>query len=372
MNTGSAGSTLTYAIVGSAASIVGMHLDALAHLPHTDVVAMCDIDTEKGAERAKGAGCPFFTDHRELLEKVRPDIAVICTPHPLHARIAVDCFRAGAHVLVEKPIAVDTADADEMIAAADSAGRLLAVNFQERFRPAIEYARAFIAGGGMGSMLRVLSVEPWLRTAAYYRSAPWRGTWKGEGGGVLMNQAPHTLDLLCHLAGMPVRVWGVARRRVHEIQCEDSAHALLEYEGGAMGYVTVSTAEAGVDQRLEMLGDRALIQLVADQLSVVRFDPPLRQHIATAQEGLHQPRGNAERIDVPELTRPRHDAIHEDFQMAIRRKGKPRCDGRDARMSLELANAILLSSFTERPVDLPLDRPAYSKLLSRLRRESAD
>jgi predicted dehydrogenase len=274
--------------------------------------------------------------------------------------------------LVEKPIAVDTADADEMIAAADSAARLLAVNFQERFRPAIERARAFIAGGGLGSMLRVLSVEPWLRTAAYYRSAPWRGTWKGEGGGVLMNQAPHTFDLLCHLTGMPARVWGVARRRVHDIQCEDSAHALLEYAGGAMGYVSVSTAEAGFEQRLEILGDRALIRLVGDELSFVRFDPPLRQHIALATEGLRQPRAEEERIELPAPTRPRHDAIHEDFQTAIRRGGKPRCDGRDARMSLELANAILLSSFSERPVDIPLDRAAYTQLLARLRQGSGD
>ncbi len=284
--------------------------------------------------------------------------------------MAIDCLGARAHVLVEKPIAVDVADADEMIAAADDAGRVLAVSFQERFRPAIEHARAFLARGGLGSMLRILAVQPSLRSAAYYRSAPWRGSWKGEGGGVLVNQAAHTLDFVCHLAGMPAKVWGVARRRNHEIQCEDSAHALLEWQSGAMGYVTVSTAEAGAEPRLEILGDRALVKLVGDELSIVHFEPSLCDHIASAEEGFAEPRTTVERIDLPASTRPRHDALHEDFQIAIREEGRPRCDARDARMSLELANAILLSSFTERPVELPVDRAAYRRLLARLQGEN--
>src|SRR5262245_49717403 len=146
---------------------------------------MADVDAERGAKKVAAASCPFFLDHRELLRTIRPDAVVICTPHLLHAQQAQDALLAGAHVLVEKPMAVEVADADAMIAAAEQSGRVLAVSFQERFRPTVQYARDFIARGELGPLLRVLSVEPWLRTAAYYRSSSWRGSWKGEGGGVL-------------------------------------------------------------------------------------------------------------------------------------------------------------------------------------------
>lgn len=186
---------LRYAFIGAAAAIVDAHLDGLEGVP-CEIVGMADVDAERGATKAAKVGCAFFVDHHDLLSVVRPDAVVICTPHPLHAEQTLDALSSGAHVLVEKPMAVEVADADAMIATAERTRRVLAVNFQERFRAAVQYARDFIARGELGPLLRVLSVEPWLRTAAYYRSASWRGTWKGEGGGVLMNQAPHTLDVL--------------------------------------------------------------------------------------------------------------------------------------------------------------------------------
>src|SRR5690242_19438473 len=134
-------STFRYAIIGCAAGIATSHLQALAQLPDAQIVGMADINAERGAARAAEVKSPFFVDHRELLEQTHPDIAVICTPHPFHAPIAIDCFAAGAHVLTEKPIAIEVEEADKMIAAAEAAGRLLAINFQQRFRPAVEKAR---------------------------------------------------------------------------------------------------------------------------------------------------------------------------------------------------------------------------------------
>ena len=357
---------LRYAIIGCGAGVAALHLEALSKLQNIEVVAMCDIDLERGQKRAITGDCPFFLDHEVLLRERRPDVAVICTPHPDHPRLAKDCLRAGAHVLVEKPLAVDVADADEMIATAERAGRLLGVSFQERFRPATEYARAFMQSGRLGPVIRVLSSEPWLRTAAYYRSASWRGTWKGEGGGVLLNQASHTLDLLCHLTGMPATVWGMTRTRVHAMECEDSAQAMLEYENGGFGYLTASTVEGGTEKRIEVVGDRALLKIADEQLSIVNFDPPLRDHIAAAPHRSH-PRTRKHPIELAPAAAQGHLAVHEDFQAAILEGRAPRCDGREALMSLELANAIVLSSFTERPVKLPLDRRAYTQLLDRLR-----
>ena len=357
---------LRYAFIGSGAAVVDAHLEALRALP-IEIVGMADIDAARGAPQAAKNDCPFFAHHRDLLREVRPDAVIVCTPHPLHAEHACDSLDARAHVLVEKPMAVDVGDADRMIEAAERAGRVLAVNFQERFRPSVEFARGFIRRGELGALLRVLAVEPWMRTAAYYRSAPWRGTWKGEGGGVLMNQAPHTLDMLCDLVGMPRKVWGMTRTRAHAIEAEDSAQAMLEYANGAFGYVTASTVESGTDRRLEIIGDRACLKLVDDELTIVHFDPPLRDHIARSPDVFGQPGTRAEIVALRPASDSRFHAAHRDFHEAIRDGRPPWCDGKSGLMSLELANAITLSSHTESPVSLPLDRVAYGRLLAGLR-----
>ena len=269
--TTSGSTTLRYAIIGGAAGIAPTHIRALQQLPGAQIVGLSDINAEGGAARAAEVGCPFFVDHREMLAELKPDVAVICAPHPFHPPLALDAFAAGAHVLVEKPIAVSVGEADTMIAAAERAGRLLVVSFQQRFRPAVEHIRGLIDAGELGELVRVLCVEPWYRPAAYYSSASWRGTWKGEGGGVLMNQAPHTLDLLCAFVGLPHKVWGWTRTIAHAIEVEDTAQAMLEYSNGAPGYLNINTVEHGLKQRIEIIGDRAALEWVGDQLTIHRF-----------------------------------------------------------------------------------------------------
>ncbi|MBA3943293.1 MAG: Gfo/Idh/MocA family oxidoreductase [Herpetosiphonaceae bacterium] len=355
---------LRYAFIGSAATIVSLHLKALAQLP-ADIVGMADVDAERGAARASEVGCPFFAAHRPMLDKVRPDVVVITTPHPFHPALAIDAFAAGAHVLVEKPMAIDVAAADQMIDAAKQAQRLLAVNFQQRFRPDIERAKTLIEAGAIGPLVRVLCVEPWYRSAAYYRSAAWRGKWKTEGGGVLMNQAPHTLDLLCYLVGMPAKVWGWTRTLEHAIECEDTAQAMLEYPNGAPGYFTASTVEAGSKRRLHIVGDCGSIELTGDQLTVTTFTPSLKEFLVSTPELFAEPDNSRETMTLPG-DGGGHLAVHRDLYRSIIEGHSPRCDGRQGLMSLELANAIVLSSYTERPVTLPLDRSAYADLLADL------
>jgi UDP-N-acetyl-2-amino-2-deoxyglucuronate dehydrogenase len=360
------GSQLRVAIIGSAAGIAATHLHALSQFPAAQIVGMADVAAERGLARAQEYGCPFFTDHRALLAEVRPDIAVITTPHPFHAALAIDCFEAGAHVLVEKPLAVEVAEADAMVAAAEKAGRLLAVNFQQRFRPGVEKARALIESGELGELVRVLCVEPWFRTQYYYGSAAWRGTWKGEGGGVLMNQGPHPLDLLCHLAGSPKTVWGWIRTLGHQMECEDSAQAMLEYPNGAPGYLYFSTVEAGVQRRMQIVGDKAAIELVEETLTIYRFSEPLSEYRADKQEMWGRPATEVETLAL-EGDGGGHLAVYKDLAAAIAEGRRPRADGREATMSLELANAVIYSSYAGKPVTLPLDRGAYSELLADLR-----
>ncbi len=357
--------TFRYAIIGGGAGIAETHLKALAQLPGAQVVGLSDINTERVAPRAAELGCSYFTDHHDMLNQVKPDIAVVCTPHPSHAALVIDCLQAGTHVLVEKPLTIEVAQADEIVAAADAANRTLAVSFQHRFRPVISHVKRLIEAGEIGSLVRVTCVEPWFRTDTYYRSASWRGTWAGEAGGVLMNQGPHPIDVLCYLVGEPTRVWGWIRTVAHEIETEDSAQAMLEFSNGVSGYLNINTVETG-QRRMEIVGDKAAVEVVGTQLTIHRFDPSLSEYRTTSQEMWGSPAVTSETIDLPG-DGGGHLAVYQDLQSAITEKRRPRCDAREARMSLELANAITLSSFTGASVSLPLDRDAYSSLLSELR-----
>jgi predicted dehydrogenase len=354
-----------YALIGGGGGIAETHLKALAQVPGAQVVGLSDINAERVALRAAELGCSYFTDHRDMLNELKPDIAVVCTPHPSHAALVIDCLEAGIHVLVEKPLAVEVAQADAMIAAADAANRILAVSFQQRFRPIIDHVKRLIEAGEIGSLVRVMCVEPWFRTDTYYRSASWRGTWAGEAGGVLMNQGPHPMDLLCYLVGEPTSVVGWIRTAAHEIETEDSAQAMLEFANGVPGYLNINTVEAG-KRRLEIIGDKAAVEVSGTQLTIYHFNPSLSDYRSTSPEMWGTPAIASETLDLPG-DGGGHLAVYQDLQAAIVEKRRPRCDAREARMSLELANAITLSSFTRSSVALPLDRDAYSTLLSELR-----
>ncbi|HEY3289889.1 MAG TPA: Gfo/Idh/MocA family oxidoreductase [Anaerolineae bacterium] len=356
---------MRFAIIGCGGIIATTHIRALKQIPGAEIVAMCDINSATGAPRAAEVGCPFFTDRHELLAKIKPDVVSICTPHPYHAPVAVDAFAAGAHVLTEKPMTIEVAEGDRMIAAADSAGKVLAVNFQQRFRPIVERAKALVDNGEIGSLVRVMVTEPWLRTFAYYKLSTWRGTWEGEGSAVLLNQSPHTLDLLCHLAGEPKKVWGWIRTLYHNIECEDTFQAMLEYPNGAPGYITASTGEAGAPGRIQIVGDSGAIDLVGDDLTIYRFHPALKEHLRTNPGPFGQPNVDVETVHLPGDAGG-HLAVYLDLMDAIAAGRKPRTDGRSGLMSLELANAITLSSFAERAVSTPLDRAEYKALLQDL------
>ncbi|MDP9285930.1 MAG: Gfo/Idh/MocA family oxidoreductase [Actinomycetota bacterium] len=355
--------SLRYGVIG-AGVVAPLHLHAIAALDDVELVGISAPDQAVALARAQEAGCPAFADHRELLA-LEPDVVVVCTPHPSHPALTIEALDAGAHVLVEKPLAVEVREADAMIDAADRVGRLLGVCFQQRFRPVIAAARELIASGRLGELVRVSIVDPLYRPWSYYGTAGWRGTWEGEGGGVLMNQAPHALDLLCHLAGPPATVWGMSRRRSQPMEAEDTATALLEYGNGAVGTVAVSTTEPG-EQRIELVGDRGRIEIVGETLACERFEPPLSKHLPTCPEMFEQPTLVSESVALP-AGRGDHLNVHEDFAAAIRTGAPPRVPAQDALWSLELANAIVLSTHAGHAVPLPVDRDAYAALLVDLR-----
>lgn len=349
--------------IGNGASIYPLHEKA-ADPAHFEIVGMADIDPRAKA-RADARRVPFFTDHRALLDAVQPELVVVMTPHPSHPSIAIDALEAGAHVLVEKPIAIQVADADAMIEAARRCERLLAVNFQHRSRAEVRAAYDLIQRGALGELQHANMVVVWPRSHKYFRMSTWRGAWNGEGGGVLLNQAPHNLDLICHLVGLPQRLVAWTRTTLHPIETEDTVQAMFEWPNRAIGSLHVSTAESGQPERMEILGTGGRLEIVSGGLHFDRFDQDLREFFPQTEEIYSGPR--QQRIDVPlPAMTGSHDDIYANVYAAIRTGAPLLADGADARMSLELANAITLSSHTGVPVEFPISRTAYAALLAAL------
>jgi predicted dehydrogenase len=358
--------SLRHAIVGAGAAVLGMHRPAFA-LPTVELVGVTDVNADLADQRAEELGCPAFADYRALLSQTRPDVVVIMTPHPFHAEIAIAAFEAGCHVLCEKPMAVHVREADAMIAAATRSDRLLAINLQFRHRPEVIAAKRLIQEGRLGQLQRVDVLACWTRAARYYRQTPWRGTWKGEGGGVLMNQAPHNLDLACHLAGPPSRVIAWTRTRLQPIEAEDTAHAMLAWPDGAIGTVHVSTAEADTGDRIELLGTGGRLVIRPGSLDVELFEPDLRRHVEETDVLWSSPAARPLPVALS-AGEADHAAVYRDLHAAILDGTPLMADGTQGRLSLELANAIILSGQQDGlPVDLPLDRDVYATVLERLR-----
>ena len=354
-----------HVIIGAGAGVFEMHRPAL-QLETVDLIAVSDVDAKVSRARAQELGCAFFTDHDKMLAETHSDVAVVLVPPRFHAQIAIDCLEAGCHVLVEKPMAVHVAEADAMIEAAERADRLLAVSFQRRFRPEVRAARELIQQGQLGQVQRIAVTANWTRTSAYFEQRRWRGTWAGEGGGVLMNQSPHDLDLICHLMGMPVRVVGWTRTLLHQIEAEDTVEAMLEWPNGALGTFHASTAEASVRERVEIIGTAGYLTIAPEDLTFRKLETDLRQFVVQSGELYAAPEQQPVPVE-PGRDSEGHVSIYRNLHAAILQGAALIADGIEGRMSLELANAIVYSSCTRNQVELPLDRQAYADLLERLK-----
>lgn len=344
------------------------HLQAAKDTPGFELRAVCDVNAQAAEACAKELGVAAYTDHKAMF-KADPQIKAvsIATPHWFHPPIAIDAAKAGVHVLSEKPIAVTVSDADRMIAAHKKAKTTLAVVYQQRFRPALAKARELVASGALGRVNRTLLVAADYRTNAYYASAGWRATWKGEGGGVLLNQAPHDLDLFQWICGaMPSEIFAKTETKMHPIEVEDCANALLWYANGAIGYLYASTCEIPRDQRIEIAGDKGKLILEGDKLRFARLKEDLRHFTATTDKKWSQPEAAWEEVALGEPGVQGHTRVFHDFHRALDTKSPPAVTGEDARNSLELANAMILSSQTGKPVKLPVNRGAYDALMKKL------
>lgn len=360
--------TLKYVVIGAGANVLHMHRAAL-EMDGVDLVAMCDRNIERGRQIADEYGCAFYNDHNTMLREAQADVAVILTTHPSHMDIALDCFAAGCHVLVEKPMTVQIRDADRMIDAAAKAGVQLGVCFQRRYMPSVLAAAKLIQDGKLGDVQYVYQSVLWTRPHLYFSERSWRGTWSGEGGGVLINQAAHNLDMLCFLVGLPERVNAWTHTQLHHIETEDTAHAMFAWENGAKGFFHVSTAEAGPANTLEIRGTKGYLIFTEYDLAHYQLDADIRDYVVASTDPYIQPTGQLTVVPMSDVPGD-HIALYRDFHRSVLEDKPSLVNGESARMSLELANAIIYAGHLNEEITLPLDSTTYATFLAQKQAES--
>jgi len=337
---------LRFAIVG-VGNIAPIHATAIKNTPHAQLVAVCAPDAAGGRALVEKFGGTYLPDYRDVLARADVDVVTICTPHDLHAPMAIDAAQAHKHILVEKPMALNPAECDAMIAACERAGVTLAAVFQMRFDPLARKLKTLIDDGELGRLIWTTTNALWYRTNEYYRSGAWRGTWTHEGGGVLINQAIHTIDLMLYLTGMPTRVTAQTRTLNHQIQVEDGALAILEYADNRLGLIQETVAAyPGYPERLEIVGTRG-------SAIYHRGQARLEWHIAEPREdGAEQAEVSSGASAPMDINASGHTAQYQDFVAAIREHRAPSVDGREGRKSVAVVEAIYRSARENTAVEI--------------------
>jgi predicted dehydrogenase len=335
------------------------------------LAAVCDVDGTTLARAVESHEVPGFDDIEKLLASGSCDAVVIATPPWMHEAQVMAALEAGLHVYCEKPLSPTIGHCRRLATAARDAGRVLAVGFQHRFQKSHQAALRMVSDGTLGPIYRIaLTGTNWFRPTSYFTASPWRARWATAGGGVVMSQAIHQVDFLISLVGLPARVDARAYRALHpEVEVEDDVMALLEYDDGTRGTLVVSNVDpAGVD-RLEVHGN--LGSLIAEGFSLRQAT--LAVPISTASATDPNPFATVD-VSWRDVEVDRHRMEHfklyidslRDFATAATSGGPPTNSAEEASKSIELINAIYLSSVAGRPVELPLDADEYDRVFGDL------
>ncbi|MFC4304363.1 Gfo/Idh/MocA family protein [Cohnella boryungensis] len=260
-------SKIRFALIGCGA-VASAHAKAISALPQAELVAVAGKSAERLTAFARAWGLDAYSDYAEMLQRTDIDAVSICTPSGQHGEIAIRVAEAGKHALVEKPIEVLLAKAEEMIGAFRSRRLKLGVISQHRFDPDVVRLKGMLEAGVLGRPVLASASVHWYRNQAYYDSGQWRGTWAGDGGGVLINQGIHTVDLLQHLMGPVEEITAHAATMTHRMETEDTATAVLKFAGGALGTFSCTTsAYPGYASRLEIIGTAGSAVLEGEALT---------------------------------------------------------------------------------------------------------
>ena len=332
-------------------------------VPGLELTAVADRETSR---LDRWEGIAHYDDGSALIQSGTVDAILIATPHYSHTTLGIEALEAGLHVLVEKPISVHKADCERLIEAWKNPKQVFAAMFNQRTNPAYSKLRELIQAGELGEVQRMnWIVTDWYRTEHYYRTGDWRATWGGEGGGVLLNQCPHNLDLLQWIFGMPTKVHANCQfGRFHDIEVEDAVTAMLEFENGATGVFITTTGEAPGTNRLEVAADRGKVIIENDKIQCTRTERLVSEDCKNSESGFAKP--PVWEIEIPSSGgNEQHLGILKNFTNAILNDEPLLAPASEGVHSVELANAMLYSAFENKTVELPMDASSYEAVLKK-------
>lgn len=348
--------------IGSAhlAAIAGGQIQGFA------LGALCDISEEKRTELAeKYPTTPIYADYKEMIKGGAVDTVIVSVPHILHAEIAGYALAHGMHTLVEKPVDIAVSRAAELNAIAEKSGKVFCIMFNQRNNPLFQKAREIVKSGALGELKRsVWIVTNWYRTQAYYDSGDWRATWAGEGGGVLLNQAPHNLDIWQWICGMPKSITAFCTEaKYHRIEVEDDVTIYAEYENGATGCFITTTGEYPGTNRLEISGDRGKLVLEGGLLKWWRLAEP-ESEVRFYSEKLWA-KIESEYTEIKDEDGTNGHILNlQNFADAILHGTPLLAPGIEGINELTISNAAYLSSWCgNKKIELPLDTEQFDEML---------
>lgn len=330
--------------------IAPWHAKGITNAPNASLAAVCDVVEGKAGKLSSEFGDPpVYTDYRRMLEDDVVDAVCVCTPSGLHAAVGVEAAQAGKHILSEKPLDITLENIDRFIQTADDSGVKLACIFQRRTSPMWQAVREAVQGGAIGRLILADAYLKYYRSQEYYNSAGWRGTWELDGGGALMNQGVHCVDLMRWIAGEPESVYALTGHLAREIEVEDTACAVVKYSTGAFGVIEGTTSVwQGMDHRLEFHGETGNILVRGEQ--IVRWETRDGAEIPdfSASDGTGGAVANPADIGTEG-----HRIQIEDLADAILNDREPMITGRQARGAVELILGIYESSKQGTPYQFP-------------------
>jgi predicted dehydrogenase len=343
-----------------------------------ELVALCDIDSDKQEKAREQYGVAVYGDGVELMKEARPEAVIIATPHYDHTPLSIAAFEHGIHVLCEKPVGVHVKDVRKMIEAHKTAlstnpDLKFAAMFQQRTYDSWIKIKEMIDSGKLGRLVRATwIITTWFRTQRYYDTGSWRATWSGEGGGVLLNQCPHNLDLYQWFFGMPEMILGTAAiGKYHHIEVEDEVTAVFEHRNGMVGHFITTTAESPGTNRLEIVGDLGKLVYDGGTLLFTKNDQSMIEYLNTSEERFGGVSSTTSEIEVPKDPSGPHRTVTETFARSIRENTPLVAEAAEGLGSVELANGILMSQFSGSRVSLPVDGEEYESLLNELIEKSS-
>ena len=337
------------------------------------LTALCDTDIRvRERLKAQFIGIKVYENHIDLLKNSDIDCVIIATPHYAHPNIAIDSFKMGKNVLTEKPIGVLQTEIEKMINSAKTSGKVFGIMFNQRTNSLFKTAREIVKSGQLGEKKRLVwQTTNWYRTQSYYNSSSWRATYSGEGGGVLMNQAPHQLDLLQWIFGIPTSVFaklGVAK--YHDIEVEDDAELLFDYKDGSSAVFITSTGESPGTNRLEISGSKGKIVLEEGKLKFWQLNEDERAFCFEKREGFYDAPYNY--TEILESNEPNgHIAILQNFCNHILNGEELIANGFDGIYQSKMTAAAYLSHFKGKKINLDFKSAEFDKQLKKHYKKSS-